>query len=79
MVVRYGEKVMCNVEGEDGEPKPLTVAEFVQYSLNEDGLQLRSALHQRILDARVAMRMELHGMSNDVCYLIIFAVVHSLH
>ena len=50
MLVRYGEKVMCNIEAEDGESKPLTVAEFIQFSLTEDGLQLRSPLHQRILD-----------------------------
>lgn len=48
-IVRHGEKIMCNVEGEGGETKPLLVAEFVQYSLQEDGINLRSTLHQQIL------------------------------
>jgi DNA primase len=49
MVVRYGERVMCNVENENGEEQPLTVVEFVQYSLAEDHLELRHPLHQQIL------------------------------
>ena len=50
-VIRHGEKVMCNVEGEDGEEKPLTVVEFILYSLAEDDLELRDPLHRRILTA----------------------------
>ena len=49
MVVRYGERVMCNVEDENGEEQPLTVAEFVQYSLDEDHIELRHPLHRQIL------------------------------
>ena len=49
MVVRYGERVMCNVEDENGEEQPLTVVEFVQYSLNEDHIELRHPLHKQIL------------------------------
>lgn len=49
MVVRYGERVMCNVEDENGDEKPLTVVEFIQYSLAEDHLELRHPLHRQIL------------------------------
>ena len=50
-LIRHGEKVMCNVEDENGEEQPLTVVEFIQYSLAEDELELRDPLHRRILTA----------------------------
>ncbi|MBP5772387.1 MAG: DNA primase [Bacteroidaceae bacterium] len=50
MLVRYGEQVMCNVEDENGEPQPLTVVEYVQYSLTQDQLELRDPLHRQILE-----------------------------
>jgi len=49
MIVRYGEKVMCEVENDEGEMQPLTVVEFVDYSLNEDNLELRDARHRQIM------------------------------
>ena len=49
MVIRYGEKIMCNVEIEEGEEQPLKVADFINYSLVSDHLELRVPLHQRIL------------------------------
>ena len=30
-------------------------------------------------DVSIAMRMELHGVPNDVCNLVVPAVIHSLH
>ena len=51
VVVRHGEKVMCQIEDEEaGQERPLKVAEFVSYALANDGLQLRNPLHRRILD-----------------------------
>ena len=49
-IIRHGEKVMCNIEDENGEQKPLTVVEFVHFSLNEDKLEMRSPLHRQILE-----------------------------
>ena len=49
VIVRYGERVMCNVESEQGETRPLTVVEFIQLSLEGDGIQFQSPQHQRIL------------------------------
>ena len=40
---------------------------------------LLSQLHQCVADARVAVRVKLHGMSHDVRHLVIAAVVHALH
>ncbi len=50
MVIRHGEKVMCEVEDEDGQKRPMTVVEFIQYSLADDELTMRSPLHRRILE-----------------------------
>ncbi|MCR4995332.1 MAG: DNA primase [Bacteroidales bacterium] len=50
MIVRHGEKVMCDVEDEEtGEERPLTVVEYIQYSLDADEIQFRSPLHRQIL------------------------------
>ena len=50
MVVRYGEKVMCDVEDDAGESQPLTVAEFIDYLLTQDGLTLRNTQNRQILN-----------------------------
>lgn len=49
MLIRYGEKVMCYLENENGEEQPLTVIECISSSLKEDELQFHSALDRRIL------------------------------
>ena len=48
-LIRYGEKVMCYLENENGEEQPLTVIECISASLKEDELQFHSALDRRIL------------------------------
>ena len=40
---------------------------------------LLSHLHKGVTDAGVAMWVELHGVSHDVCHLVEAAVVHALH
>ncbi|MBQ7443134.1 MAG: DNA primase [Bacteroidaceae bacterium] len=54
MLVRHGEKVMCDVEGDDGETQPLTVIDYIRYSLEQDGLQLRNPLFARMLGEAIA-------------------------
>lgn len=49
MVVRYGEKVMCNVTNEAGEEIPLTVTEYIVNDLKEDDLAFHNPLHRQIL------------------------------
>jgi DNA primase len=53
MLVRHGEKVMCNVEDENGEEQPLHVIEYIHLTLQDDNLQFRDPLHQRILNEAV--------------------------
>ena len=51
VLVRHGEKVMCQVEdAETGQERPLKVVEYISYALADDGLQMRSPLHRRILE-----------------------------
>ena len=49
-VIRHGEKILCNVEDETGTERPLTVIEFVFYSLDQDGLKLENPLYQNLLE-----------------------------
>ena len=53
MVVRYGERIMCNVEDEKGNERPLSVIEYVQGDLQEDDLAFHSPLHRRLLDEAI--------------------------
>lgn len=49
-LVRYGDKVMCNIENENGEEQPLTVIEYIRYTLQEDALQFHNPLHNQLLE-----------------------------
>lgn len=49
MLIRYGEKVMCYIENENGEEAPLTVIEYIAAGLKEDELQFHAPLHRLIL------------------------------
>ncbi len=52
-IVRYGDMVMCKVEEEDGSTYDLTVTEYVNNELKDEGLTLCSRLAQRILGEAV--------------------------
>ncbi len=54
MVVRHGEKIMCELEDEEGQQQPIAVAEFISLALRQDDLTLRSELHRRMLDEALA-------------------------
>lgn len=48
-VIRYGEKVLCNVEDEQGNEVPITVIEYVINDLKEDDLAFHNPQHRFIL------------------------------
>ncbi len=50
LLVRYGEKIVCNIEDEQGHVQPLSVTEYIHLSIQEDNLPFQSALHRRILE-----------------------------
>ena len=54
MVIRHGgEAPFHDVEGEDGNKYDVTVAEFIYYDLEDDGVKLGNALYQQILEDAV--------------------------
>lgn len=53
MIIRYGEKDIFTIEDENGQDVPLSVAEFISYSLQDDEIHLQTPLYQQILDEAV--------------------------
>lgn len=49
ILIRYGERVMCEIQNDQEETIPLTVIEYIIQDLNRDKLELHSPLHQQIL------------------------------
>lgn len=45
MVMRHGEEVILNTEGQD-----VNVAQFIYYSLSEDGMSFQNALYNKVLE-----------------------------
>lgn len=54
MIIRYGEKVMCNIANEEGEEIPVTVIEYIAADLREDELSFHNPMHRRILTEATA-------------------------
>ena len=53
MIIRYGEKVMCYIEDEKGMEVPLSVAEYISLSLQDDNIQLQTPIYRQILEEAV--------------------------
>ena len=53
MIIRCGEKVMCYIEDDNGKEVPLSVAEYISYSLQDDGIALQSPVCQTLLQEAV--------------------------
>lgn len=49
-LIRYGEKVLCNVANEEGEETPITVIEYIINDLKEDDLAFHNPQHRFILN-----------------------------
>jgi len=61
-LVRYGEKVVCYVESEEGEEIPLTVTEYISADLEQDNLQFHDPIHRKLMNEAVA-----HLHDKDFC------------
>ena len=53
MIIRYGEKEMCTIEDENGQEVPLSVAEYISYSLQDDDIQLQTPVYRQMLEEAV--------------------------
>jgi DNA primase len=49
ILVRYGEKIMCNITTEEGEEVPITVIEYIIRDLKQDELGFHNPIHRKIL------------------------------
>lgn len=68
MIVRYGEKVMCNIADEDGKETPITVTEYVTNDLKVDELAFHNPLHRQIL-AEAASHIKENGFIAERYFL----------
>ena len=58
-IVRHGEEIIFdNVENDDGQKMSLSVAQFINYDLSQDGLEMASPLHRQMLAEAVAHQGE---------------------
>jgi DNA primase len=48
-LIRYGERMVCNVEDENGNDRSISVTEYIAMDLQQDNLQFHNPLHRRIL------------------------------
>lgn len=50
IVIRHGEKTICNMQDEAGNTSPMSLIEYMCYALNQDQLTLHDALHQKVME-----------------------------
>ena len=48
-LIRYGEKIVCCIEGKEGEEVPVTVTEYISMDLAQDGIQFQNPIHRELL------------------------------
>ena len=53
-IVRYGEKIMCQMEEEDGSQVPVSVINYISNDLKEDDISFYNPVYQRILEEATA-------------------------
>ena len=53
MIIRHGEKVMCYIDDENGQEVPLSVAEYISYSLRDDDIHFQTPVYQQMLEEAV--------------------------
>ncbi len=50
LIVRYGGKVMCTFQDEEGKDQDMTVGQFIVGSLQNDGLEFRHPVYKRFVE-----------------------------
>ena len=63
-LVRYGERLVCHAEDENGEEVPIRVADYISMDLEQDGLSFSNPLHTAMLHS-VLLRMDDEGFSAE--------------
>ena len=68
-IVRHGgETIYKDIETDDGQKVSLTVAQYIDYDLSQDGLQFASPLHQQILAEAVARCQDTPGFKAETYF-----------
>jgi len=58
-IIRHGEEIIYNdIETDDGQKISLSVSQYIEFDLSQDGLELASPLHRQILTEAVAHQAE---------------------
>jgi DNA primase len=50
LIVRYGGKVMCTFQNDEGQEQDMTVGQFIVGSLQNDGLEFRHPVYKRFVE-----------------------------
>ena len=50
LIVRYGDRVMCTFQNDDGEEQKMTVGQFIVQSLANDGLEFSHPVYKRFVE-----------------------------
>ena len=50
VLVRYGERIVCYMEDENGAEIPITVTEYIQADLEQDNIQFQDPTHRKLLN-----------------------------
>ena len=68
-LVRHGEEIIFrDIETDDGQKVSLTVAQYIDFDLSQDGLQFASPLHQQILAEAVARCQDTPGFKAEAYF-----------
>ena len=59
-LIRYGERIVCYLEDENGEEFPITVTEYIQADLEQDNLQFQDPTHRMLLNEAVTHLNDTH-------------------
>lgn len=68
VLIRYGEKMVCMAETEEGENIPITVMDYIAIDLQQDNLEFQNPLHLRLLKESLAHKDE-EGFSTEKYFL----------
>ena len=50
VLIRYGERIVCYMEDENGAEIPITVTEYIQADLEQDSIQFQDPTHRKLLN-----------------------------
>ena len=67
-IVRYGEKIMCNMDDEEGNVHPISVIKYVAHDLQEDDLSFHNAINRQILNEAIEHESD-HGFVAERYFL----------